>query len=101
MWHCQVEAFQRRSGAMGAPPHAAVVAIRHCAAASDRKTRSVEREIRWRCGSSGSSKPAAPAKTTRGSRPRNPAPERKAEPIHEAGANSEILNKPEPRRISK
>jgi hypothetical protein len=34
---------------MGAPPHAAVVAVRHCAAASDRKMQRVEREMRWRC----------------------------------------------------
>jgi hypothetical protein len=43
---------------------------------------------------------ATPGRVT-GWRPRNPAPERKAEPIHEAEANSEILNKPEPPRISK
>src|ERR1700730_16606869 len=46
--HCQVEAYQRRFGCNGAPPHAAVVAVRHCAAASDRKMRSVDRETRWR-----------------------------------------------------
>jgi hypothetical protein len=28
--------------------HAALVAVRHCAAASDRKIRSVDRETRWR-----------------------------------------------------
>jgi hypothetical protein len=28
--------------------HAALVALRHCAAASDRKIRSVDRETRWR-----------------------------------------------------
>src|ERR1700704_480503 len=46
--HCQVEVLQRRLGAMEFGPHAAMVAVRHCAAASDRKMRSVDRETRWR-----------------------------------------------------
>src|SRR5439155_19689445 len=46
--HCQVEALQQRLGGMGLRSHPAMVAVRHCAAASDRKMRSVDRETRWR-----------------------------------------------------
>ena len=38
-----------RDGVQRARHHAAAVALRHCAAASDRKIRRVEREIRCRC----------------------------------------------------
>ena len=45
--HCQVEAFEPEYRSEDCR-HAAVVALRHCAAASDRKIRSVDRETRWR-----------------------------------------------------
>jgi hypothetical protein len=45
--HCQVEAFLVRIRGRADCRHAALVALRHCAAASDRKIRSVDRETRW------------------------------------------------------
>jgi hypothetical protein len=46
--HCQVKRLQAKGEMKWGPHHAAVVALRHCAAASVRKIRRVDREMRWR-----------------------------------------------------
>jgi len=46
---CHGNSIEHASRARLATAHAATTAARHCAAASARKIRNVDREMRWRC----------------------------------------------------
>src|SRR4029077_8520444 len=49
LWLCHGKANKHALRAKHAKRHAAATAPCHCAVASDRKIRSVDREMRWRC----------------------------------------------------